>query len=175
MKLGNIKYDTSPPMLPLQGRFLPVVNAAPEEAGINPPSVLDNVSQIGVRLCSTKRVALENFYLSADEGNDTESDCVSPKSLNRSNDNVVAVRTKTVTNSSLWMQVRCLTDKLAASKNDLDQANEKHDIATNMVVSLKQDVRDYEGVADELEFSSGTLVNAKDELVCARMEIEKMR
>jgi hypothetical protein len=35
-------------MLPLQGRFFPVVNPAPEEAGITPPPVLGNVSQIGL-------------------------------------------------------------------------------------------------------------------------------
>jgi hypothetical protein len=44
-----------------------------------------------------------------------------------------------------------------------------------MIVCLKQDVRAYEGVSDELEFTSSALVNAKDELVCAKMEILKMR
>jgi hypothetical protein len=71
------------------------------------------------------------------------------------------------------MQIHCLTNKLSASKIDLDQANEQHGSATNMIVSLKQYVRACEGVSDEIEFTSGALVNAKDELVCARMEIEK--
>jgi hypothetical protein len=73
------------------------------------------------------------------------------------------------------MQVHRLTDTLAASKIDLDQENEQYGSATKMIVSLNQDVRAYEGAADELEFTSGALVNAKDELVCARVEIEKIR
>jgi hypothetical protein len=74
--------------------------------------------------------------------------------------------------------VRRLADKLAATKRDLDKSNEQHGSATNMSVSLKQDVANlkaYEGVSEELELTSGALVDTKDELACARKEIEKSR
>jgi hypothetical protein len=83
MKLGNISCDTSPPVLPPQGRFPPVTNADPEEVGITPPPVLGNVRWIGLRRRSNKQVTYDDLSSSADEGNDTDSDCLSPPSLNR--------------------------------------------------------------------------------------------
>jgi hypothetical protein len=91
-------------------------------------------------------------------------------------DDRVMVRTKAISNSALQMQVCHLTDKLAATKICLDQANKQHGSATNKIVSLKQDVVDlkaYEGVADELELKSGALVNTQDEMACARKGLEK--
>jgi hypothetical protein len=101
---------------------------------------------------------------------------VPPPSLKRTADDTVRVRTKAVPNSALRMQVRRLTDKLAAKKRDLDQENEQHDSATHIIVSLKQDVVDLkanEGVADELELTSGVLVNTQAGLAYARKELEK--
>jgi hypothetical protein len=173
MKVGNVTCDTSPPGLPPQGRFSPVVNGAPEEVCITPPPVLGNVRWVSLRRRSNKLVSYEDIFASADEGNDTGSDCLSPPSLNRLTDNMVEVRAKAVSNSALRMKLRRLADKLAASNIDLDPAHEQHGSATNMIISLKQDLRAYEDMADELKFTSGALVNAKDELVCARIEIEK--
>jgi hypothetical protein len=76
-----------------------------------------------------------------------------------------------VSNSLLRMQVRFMTDKLAATKRDLDQANGQHGSATNMSVSVKHDVanlKTYEGVSYELELTYGVFVDTQDELVCAR-------
>jgi hypothetical protein len=120
MRLGNTPCETSPPVLPPQGRFFPVVNAAPEEVSITPPPVIGNIRRISLRCRSNKRVAYEDCSSSADEGNDSDIDCLSPLSLNQTTDNVVAVRTKAVSNSALRMQLRRLTDKLAEPKIDLD-------------------------------------------------------
>jgi hypothetical protein len=113
---------------------------------------------------------------SDDEYSDSGSDFFSPPSLNRTTDDTVRFRTKAVSNSALRIQVCRLNDKLAATKRDLDQANEPHGSATNTIVSLKQDVVDlkaYDDVADKLELASGALVNTQDELACARNELEK--
>jgi hypothetical protein len=149
-----IVYYSAVYMLALQGRFLPV--ATPEQVLTTPPRVLGNAATGGPigssRIHSNKRVAYDECSSSADEHSNNYNDLVSQPSLKTTGD-TVRVRTKAVSNSALRMQVCHLTDKLAARQIYIDQANEQHDSATNIIVSLKRDGVDLKantGVSDEL-------------------------
>jgi chromosome segregation ATPase len=92
----------------------------------------------------------------------------------------VPYRKIAVSNSSLRMELRRLTDILTAVKGDLEEANQQHGNSTQIIVRLEKEVASANkrvealvDVGDGLELTSVILVDTQDELVAANNHIKR--
>jgi hypothetical protein len=135
MKLGSIPNDIPGNAAPAPvGLFFPVQ----EEDVCRTPPLATNTSSS--RLRNNKRVAYEEFERSDiddEEESVSDGEVCSPPQLIRNN---VPYRKIAVSNSSLRMQIRRLTEKLTEAKGDLEEANQQHGNSAQIILRLKEEV-----------------------------------